>query len=275
MDDAYSYLHMRGLHGVHNTHIGNGSPKEVPPGQPRAHAPSPQAPRPSSTHSSFDMTTRLNPTSGICRNDEETTNEEFHAEAILFVWSAADQGGVKRIFQSHEAYLSGQGSRDLTERKQLWGQLAYTLGCHRSHLGWRAFAVLPSSSCMGPRAFEAQISPPVRALVNGPRIGFIFTGQGAQWCAMGMELTSFQSFKAGLIEADTYLKSLGCTWSVLGKSSSRHIPAPPSRRGETSCLTDLDCRRGEEAKKTVKNRSPGLEPDTLYCFAGSVSRSAT
>lgn len=227
IDDAYNYLHMRGLHGIHNTKKGIHSLKEFSPGPPCAYAPPPQSPCPPEFATSLvDMSKRLNAMSEICDEDATCKDGESHKTASLLVWSAADQGGIRRIYQSYEAYLSGQGSRHLTESENFWGQLAYTLACHRSHLAWRAFSVVSYSSCQTPVALDAQMSSPVRAQVNGPRIGFIFTGQGAQWCAMGMELVGFLSFKKSLFAADAYLKSLGCTWSVLGKSSSK--PPPPA-----------------------------------------------
>ena len=50
------------------------------------------------------------------------------------------------------------------------------------------------------------------------RLGFVFTGQGAQWFAMGRELLdAYPTFRATLLEAERYLIELGATWSLTGK----------------------------------------------------------
>lgn len=49
-----------------------------------------------------------------------------------------------------------------------------------------------------------------------PRLGFIFTGQGAQWYAMGRELLQYPVFLKSMEESDHSLKSFGSRWSLLG-----------------------------------------------------------
>lgn len=52
-----------------------------------------------------------------------------------------------------------------------------------------------------------------------PRLGSVFTGQGAQWYAMGRELVPiYPTFKEALQEAEFFFKELGATWSLLGMS---------------------------------------------------------
>lgn len=95
--------------------------------------------------------------------------------------------------------------------------LAYTLGERRTRFPWTAAYPVPVTA-----GFEAVIktlrSPkfkPSRSS-NQPRIGMVFTGQGAQWYAMGRELvTSYPVYKASLEEAEQYLKQLGAEWSLM------------------------------------------------------------
>jgi acyl transferase domain-containing protein len=48
-----------------------------------------------------------------------------------------------------------------------------------------------------------------------PRLASVFTGQGAQWGGMGMELMAYPTFCASVVAADNYLKTeLGCPWSA-------------------------------------------------------------
>lgn len=53
-----------------------------------------------------------------------------------------------------------------------------------------------------------------------PKLGFIFTGQGAQWANMGMGLLAYPVFAQTLHEADGILRNLGAKWSLLGKLRS-------------------------------------------------------
>ena len=50
-----------------------------------------------------------------------------------------------------------------------------------------------------------------------PALGFVFTGQGSQWHAMGRELFSYQTFAKSMQESDAYLKDFGAEWSLLSK----------------------------------------------------------
>lgn len=63
------------------------------------------------------------------------------------------------------------------------------------------------------------ISKPVR--VRKPlALGFVFTGQGAQWHAMGRELLVYPVFRESIEAADEYMKILGSPWSLLGQYCS-------------------------------------------------------
>ncbi|KAK6860758.1 polyketide synthase [Apiospora arundinis] len=90
--------------------------------------------------------------------------------------------------------------------------LAYTLAMHRSHLQWRSFALLQSPEDL--HQLSEVISMPAKAQTDPPRIGFVFSGQGAQWYAMGRELLAYSSFSEELECAAKYLETLGCSWSV-------------------------------------------------------------
>jgi Acyl transferase domain len=94
-------------------------------------------------------------------------------------------------------------------------RLSYTLNCRRSILPWKSFCVASSINELCSN-LEGHISKPTRSSV-APKLAFIFTGQGAQWYAMGRELLSHEIFRTSLKEADAYLKSLECPWSLFGK----------------------------------------------------------
>lgn len=65
---------------------------------------------------------------------------------------------------------------------------------------------------------EQRPPPSVRAGREQKAI-FAFTGQGAQYKKMGIELLHWSAFRESLERFDASLKQLGCDWSVLGTSS--------------------------------------------------------
>jgi acyl transferase domain-containing protein len=131
----------------------------------------------------------------------------------LFVWSAHEQAGLDRIGRSYAEHLRSKATVGVED--SLMEQLSYTLNCRRSILPWKSFCVASSINELCSN-LEGQISKPIRSSV-APKLAFIFTGQGAQWYAMGRELLSHEIFRTSLKEADAYLKSLECPWSLFGK----------------------------------------------------------
>ncbi|RCI07613.1 hypothetical protein L249_1652 [Ophiocordyceps polyrhachis-furcata BCC 54312] len=102
--------------------------------------------------------------------------------------------------------------------------LSFTLDVHRGHLPWRAFAVVRSPTEL--LDLDSLVSNPVRARPKAPRLGFVFSGQGGQWVAMGRELLRYSSFKQDILCAGEYLRGLGCPWSAIDELSQ---PADKSR----------------------------------------------
>lgn len=92
--------------------------------------------------------------------------------------------------------------------------LAYTLGERRSAFPWVA-ATSASSTTELVRLIDAGKMKPKRRN-DPPKLGFVFTGQGAQWWAMGRELIhAYPVFRETLYEADGYLREFGATWSLI------------------------------------------------------------
>lgn len=151
----------------------------------------------------------------------------------LFVWSAADKDCIGRIIEQYSTstcaikqllqkyqQIRQQGGKEsiaaTDDLTSLMANVAYTLDTHRSHLPWRSFALLRTSEDF--ENISTLMSTPVSANTSSPpRIGFVFSGQGAQWKGMGRELTCYESFRAELGQADAYLRSLGCVWSVVNQ----------------------------------------------------------
>lgn len=147
-------------------------------------------------------------------DDEETVATD--AKPRVLVLSANDQGSLKNYIQSLSAHLINPGvSVDIDD-------LVYTLSERRSHHYYRAFAVAKSSSIDQDRLIFGQKAG------SKPRIGFVFTGQGAQWSQMGLNLVkSFPLAKEVLQDLDKALQKLPDPpqWSLLSELTGERSAA--------------------------------------------------
>ena len=105
--------------------------------------------------------------------------------------------------------------RPETLELSVMGKLAYTLCQRRSNLSWKVALTAATSSELVQKLANNDIKP-VSAF-HSPKISFVFTGQGAQWYAMGRELLGvFPLFASVIDAADQYLQSLGAEWCLKG-----------------------------------------------------------
>lgn len=106
----------------------------------------------------------------------------------LFVLSSQDKNGLVRVGQSLAGYLD---DKEEDARASAFAahaaSLAYTLGNKRSRFSWKNFCIATDSKDLrsGLRALTSDGAVRSNA---APRIGFVFTGQGAQWPLMGLKL---------------------------------------------------------------------------------------
>jgi hypothetical protein len=131
----------------------------------------------------------------------------------MFLWSSSDENGLKRFASTYKGYLHSLEQPE--DEGAFLDDLAYTLAFKRSSFPWKASITARSISELLGR-LENGLRNPVRSAA-APKLGFVFTGQGAQWHAMGRELVSYPVYKDALASADKYLLSLGCKWSLIGK----------------------------------------------------------
>lgn len=142
------------------------------------------------------------------------TSEKLTEEvpSKLLVWSAADEEGLYRLSNLYSQYFKEVLH---VQNEKFIDNLAFTLNTRRSSLAWKSFVVVKSSDDLS--SLNEAISKPKRATVTRPRLGFVFTGQGAQWYGMGRELLRYPVFKASLQRSQALLRDLECEWFLLGK----------------------------------------------------------
>lgn len=192
IEDAHHYLKARKIHGKHRT------------------ATLPSTVKPATLISNGD---RRNG----CSSDpiQPTCSESEHKQPRLFTWSASDEGGLERLATSYRNYLCNfQGATG-----NFLDDLAFTLSDKRSKLPWKSFLIADSASSLEHALASHQMKNPVRSFSsNHPLLAFVFTGQGAQWYAMGRELSIYPEFRDSIRSAEKYLRLMGCEWLLTGKS---------------------------------------------------------
>ncbi|KAH8698372.1 putative polyketide synthase [Talaromyces proteolyticus] len=187
LDDAYHYLESRALTGSHNTKLlaGLSTKPRLPNGVPN----------------------------GVGSRGKDSHSRIFH-------FSAQDNDGLGRTRQAVSQYLKTR-SKELKEahdsEDEYLRNLAYTLSERRSRLQWQTSTVASSiEELIESLQTKPWPNPEIRATSKFPRVGFVFTGQGAQWPRMGVELMEYDIFRESVEKSDHYLLAeLDCPWSAI------------------------------------------------------------
>ncbi|KAK8016173.1 hypothetical protein PG993_014362 [Apiospora rasikravindrae] len=202
-----------------------------------------------------------------------TQDRKTHA----FVFSAHTERALVQLVQNQAKYIQTADRRDSVTFLE---DLAYTLGCRRTKMQWRASVVAQTAEELATNLQQITKSDFVRLQENKtPRVAFVFGGQGAQWFAMSRELMAFDIFLQSLASASQFMSRLaGDDFSLLdellrGEDSSR-IDEPKIAQPATTAiqvaLVDLLIRYYGVSPAFVLGHSSG-EIAAAYAM-GAISR---
>ncbi|KAB8257378.1 hypothetical protein BDV32DRAFT_140451 [Aspergillus pseudonomiae] len=137
-------------------------------------------------------------------------DQTFPTRSRVYLFSGFDERSTARQLQTFREYL-------LKERpeadERYMNNLAYTLNERRTIHASRAAIVGTSPETLA-EALSGRIQ--IVKARRRPSIGFVFTGQGAQWAGMGKELLeAYPVFHESIQRIDDYIKSIGAPYCMV------------------------------------------------------------
>ena len=157
-----------------------------------------------------------------------TDETAYTGNPYVFALSArSNESGRSMASQIQGYLLKSQGSENYSSFLEA---LAHTLSHRRSLLPWRTAFVADSQVALQKAGLE---SLPFQHSGKGSNVGFVFTGQGAQWATMGRELLeSNDVFRNSILAADKCLSEFGVEWKLVEELSK----LPPESRLDSAVI---------------------------------------
>ncbi|KAI9931732.1 hypothetical protein MW887_010311 [Aspergillus wentii] len=212
LDDAYHYLEERGLVGFHNSRQSAPTPEEV----------------------DQIVTKTIKRYQAMEEGELGAAQPECHANGSLvngttaekpapkiFLLSAFDQNGLKRLATGINSYLQRQESWSGKLSSNMYRDLAYTLSEKRSRFRWNNCILATSIDDLQRKLSSGMVLSKASNVRVAPKIGFVFTGQGAQYSQMGHQLLGYPVFRKSLEDASEFIKQLGSPWSLIDEISKQ------------------------------------------------------
>jgi acyl transferase domain-containing protein len=192
LDDAYHYIIQRGVGASHRTTVASVVTNALSNGFPNG------------LNGSLDREGKMHGDSGAVY----TKTMPF-----MLVLSANDREGLARQRLALLDYLQERRDVQLLYQTAFLRDLAFTLGQKRTRLPWKIFHTASTIADLTEH-LKSNSQPAMRSS-SAPRVAFVFTGQGAQWARMGIELLEYRIFRESVEAADSYLTQIGCPWSAI------------------------------------------------------------
>ncbi|CAG8959400.1 hypothetical protein HYFRA_00001298 [Hymenoscyphus fraxineus] len=153
------------------------------------------------------ITNGTNPSNGI---NGSHPPKDVKTEPQVLALSAKSKESLARALENLEQWIS----QNPDPSNDALRNLAYTLSNRRSLFRWRCSLVGTSLPDLLSR-LSLNRPPSVKSMEKIQNV-FVFTGQGAQWFAMGRELMSLKSpYSKSLEASDKILSGFGAPWSLL------------------------------------------------------------
>ena len=191
LDDAFNFLRSRNLDGVHNS-------RQSPP----------------------NLTDLAIEPSGMSKpHSEDRIGQPDHLapeHPQLLVWSAFDENSLQQMLVTYHEYMKANVHGP--ECSGFLSELALMLAKNRTRLPCRTYVVAKTEDELQTSLKDR--SPQPHRILSTPKLGFLFSGQGAQWPLMGLELLSYPVYKESFKLAQLHLQTLGCEWDLLNEISS-------------------------------------------------------
>ena len=126
----------------------------------------------------------------------------------LFPVTAKSEKSLLQVIDDLRQWASSHDSLETCIR-----DLPFTLATRRSVLPWRHTFVAATHQDL---LSSLNTKPRTSRAFNHCLVTFVFTGQGAQWYAMGRELIATSMvFRKSLLDSNRILQELGTSWSLL------------------------------------------------------------
>ncbi|CAG8944284.1 unnamed protein product [Penicillium salamii] len=257
LDDAFHYLEDNRLSAPHNTSPTVPSYLEI-------------------SNLSQSLSNEQN-SSSASEDSSPTDHQECdNRTKTIIPISSFDRDGVRRNALALARYIS---SKEKTSTEELLCDLSITLSKNRTLFPWRAFVLTASLPELQSKLTANDLESSVSRAHENAKIGFIFTGQGAQYQSMGRELMSFSAFRESIEQASAFMTKLWSPWSLidemLSEKEDSQMDRPelshPSSLALQVALVDLLNSWGIFPSQTIGHSSG--ETAAAYA-AGKLSREA-
>ena len=141
-----------------------------------------------------------------------STRDSSYIGPQLLVFSAHDKDGIPRQVQRHESYFQQFKEKVSIDFFQPY---ALALVKDRTVHAWKSFCVVDSRDQLD--HLSTTLSEGVTSDTSPGNLGFLFTGQGAQWHGMGQELLDNLIFRRSIDRSQDFLTKLKCDWSIIDR----------------------------------------------------------
>ncbi|KAK0370311.1 KR domain-containing protein [Colletotrichum limetticola] len=165
-------------------------------------------------------------------------------QAQFMAYSANTADSLRRQVVNNQKYIA--------EHPDSLNDIAYTLATRRSHLPHRAFSIMGNGVELSTSTFAKSPSTPAD-------LALVFTGQGAQWPGMALELMlSNRVFAQSIRHMDKVLSLLpdGPSWTLMDEL---HKPKESSRLHE-ACISQPLCTAVQIALVDTLRATASIKP---------------